>query len=151
MADFNPYDVLIRPVGRFTSEKVLNAAEKLNPGELSDYRTSSRKTVKDVRDAINDDAALTKEEKSTKIRKKTRKLLHQRRAMRRDLNRNQNKVVFVVRATATKPQIKRAVEEVYDVKVVRVNTLHTRRGKRAIVKLSEADNAEDIYTRLGQM
>lgn len=151
MADFNPYDVIIRPVGRFTSEKVLNAAEKLNPGELEDFRTASRKQVKDARDAILDDEALTKDEKSTKVRKETRKLLHQRRAMRRDLNRNQNKVVFVVRSTATKPQIKRAVEEVYDVKVVRVNTLHTKRGKRAIVKLSQADNAEDIYTRLGQM
>jgi len=66
-------------------------------------------------------------------------------------NANQNKVVFDVRPTASKPEIKRAIEQVYDVKVVRVNTLHTKRGKRAIIKLSEADNAEDIYTRLGQM
>ena len=151
MADFNPYDVLIRPVGRFTSEKVLNAAERLTPGELAEYRKSSRGAVDAARKEIQDDDKLTKEEKAVKIRDSTRKLLHGRRAMRRDLNRNQNKVVFVVRATATKPQIKRAVEEVYDVKVVRVNTLHTKRGKRAIVKLSEEDNAEDIYTRLGQM
>jgi len=74
-----------------------------------------------------------------------------RRADRRTQNANQNKVVFDVRPTASKPEIKRAIEQVYDVKVVRVNTLHTKRGKRAIIKLSEADNAEDIYTRLGQM
>lgn len=151
MADFSPYDVLIRPVGRFTSEKVLNAAERLTPGELEDFRKTSRNALKDVRKVVEEDAALTKEEKAKKLRRETRKLLHQRKAMRRDLNRNQNKVVFIVRATATKPQIKRAVEEVYDVKVVRVNTLHTKRGKRAVVKLSEKDNAEDIYTRLGQM
>jgi len=76
---------------------------------------------------------------------------HHRRADRRTQNANQNKVVFDVRPTASKPEIKRAIEQVYDVKVVRVNTLHTKRGKRAIIKLSEADNAEDIYTRLGQM
>ncbi len=151
MADFNPYDVLLRPVGRFTSEKVLNAAERLAPGELAEFRTSSRKAVSDIRTSIQDDETLTKEEKAKRVQKETRKLLHHRRADRRTQNANQNKIVFDVRPTATKPQIKRAIEQVYDVKVVKVNTLHTKRGKRAIIKLSEADNAEDIYTRLGQM
>ena len=40
-----------------------------------------------------------------------------------------NKVVFKVRKTATKPQIKEAVEKLFDVKVKNVNTL-TRKGKR---------------------
>ncbi len=151
MTDFNPYDVLIRPVGRFTSEKVLNAAERLAPGELAEFRASSRKAVSDARDAVNKDETLTKAEKSDRVQKETRKLLHHRRADRRTQNANQNKVVFDVRPTASKPSIKRAIEQVYGVKVVKVNTLHTKRGKRAIIKLSEADNAEDIYTRLGQM
>ena len=40
----------------------------------------------------------------------------------------QNKVTFKVRPDATKPQIKEAVEKLFDVKVKSVNTL-TRKGK----------------------
>ena len=40
----------------------------------------------------------------------------------------QNKVVFKVARTATKPQIKEAVEKLFDVKVTSVNTL-VRKGK----------------------
>jgi large subunit ribosomal protein L23 len=40
----------------------------------------------------------------------------------------QNKVVFKVRKDATKPQIKQAVEKLFDVKVTAVNTL-VRKGK----------------------
>mgnify|MGYP001247318878 FL=1 len=39
-----------------------------------------------------------------------------------------NKVVFKVASTATKPQIKEAVEKLFDVKVKSVNTL-VRKGK----------------------
>ena len=55
----------------------------------------------------------------------------------------QNKVVFRVRKDATKPQIKEAVERLFDVKVVSVNTLVTKgkvkmfrgtRGQRSDVK-----------------
>jgi large subunit ribosomal protein L23 len=44
-----------------------------------------------------------------------------------------NKVIFKVAMTATKPQIKEAVEKLFDVKVKSVNTLH-RRGKWKIFK-----------------
>ena len=40
----------------------------------------------------------------------------------------ENKVVFKVSRTATKPQIKMAVEKLFDVKVTAVNTL-VRKGK----------------------
>ena len=40
-----------------------------------------------------------------------------------------NQVVFKVRRNATKPQIKAAVEQLFDVKVEAVNTL-IRKGKR---------------------
>ncbi len=55
----------------------------------------------------------------------------------------QNKVVFRVKADATKPQIKEAVEKLFDVKVRSVNTLVTKgkvkmfrgiRGQRSDVK-----------------
>ncbi len=67
-----------------------------------------------------------------------------------------NKVVFKVRLDATKPQIKKAVEKLFGVKVVAVNTL-TRKGKtkrfrgiegrqkdmkKAVVKLAEGDKID---------
>jgi large subunit ribosomal protein L23 len=45
----------------------------------------------------------------------------------------QNKVVFKVAKTATKPQIKEAVEKLFDVKVTGVNTL-VRKGKKKVFK-----------------
>ena len=44
-----------------------------------------------------------------------------------------NKVVFKVARTATKPQIKEAVEKLFDVKVKSVNTL-VREGKKKVFK-----------------
>jgi large subunit ribosomal protein L23 len=44
-----------------------------------------------------------------------------------------NQVVFKVRKQATKPEIKAAVERLFDVKVESVNTL-IRKGKRKIFK-----------------
>ena len=45
----------------------------------------------------------------------------------------QNKVVFKVRKDATKPQIKAAVERLFDVKVDSVNTL-IRKGKTKVFR-----------------
>jgi len=72
-----------------------------------------------------------------------------------------NKVIFKVAPHATKPQIKAAVEKLFDVKVKSVNTLHRRgkwkafRGrygmqsntKRAIVTLEEGQKI-DVTTGL---
>jgi large subunit ribosomal protein L23 len=72
-----------------------------------------------------------------------------------------NKVVFRVAKTATKPQIKAAVEKLFDVKVVSVNTLVTEgkvkvfRGrlgqrsdvKKAVVTLEEGHSI-DVTTGL---
>ena len=44
-----------------------------------------------------------------------------------------NQVVFKVRRTATKPQIKAAVEKLFDVKVTGVNTL-VRKGKNKVFR-----------------
>lgn len=44
-----------------------------------------------------------------------------------------NQVIFRVRKTATKPEIKAAVEQLFDVKVDAVNTL-VRKGKRKMFK-----------------
>lgn len=44
-----------------------------------------------------------------------------------------NQVIFKVRKNATKPEIKAAVEQLFDVKVQAVNTL-IRKGKRKVFK-----------------
>ena len=72
-----------------------------------------------------------------------------------------NQVVFKVRRDATKPEIKAAIEELFGVKVLTVNTIlrkgktKTFRGvkgkqqnvKKAIVRLAEGDTI-DVTTRI---
>ena len=60
----------------------------------------------------------------------------------------QNKVVFKVRKNATKPQIKAAVEGLFDVKVESVNTL-VRKGKTKMfrgVRGSQSDVKKAVVT-----
>ncbi|MCD6243585.1 50S ribosomal protein L23 [Candidatus Bathyarchaeota archaeon] len=62
----------------------------------------------------------------------------------------ENKLVFIVNIKATKGDIKRAVEELYDVKVEKVNVVITPKGqKKAFVKLSPEYKASDIAIKLG--
>lgn len=60
-----------------------------------------------------------------------------------------NKLEFVVKRNATKAQIKKAFEELFDVKVESVNTKITKEGKRAIIKLTKDHSAEDVGMRIG--
>ena len=53
-----------------------------------------------------------------------------------------NKVVFKVNRHATKPQIKEAVEKLFDVKVKRVNTL-TRPGKWKVFRNKMGQQSEE--------
>jgi len=63
-----------------------------------------------------------------------------------------NTLTFIVKFSATKSDIKRAVEKLYNVKVVKVNVIITPRGyKKAYVKLSPEYNAIDIATNLGMV
>jgi large subunit ribosomal protein L23 len=52
-----------------------------------------------------------------------------------------NKVLFKVAAKATKPQIKEAVEKLFDVKVKSVNT-HVRKGKVKAFKGTVGEQSE---------
>jgi len=62
----------------------------------------------------------------------------------------ENKIVFIVNRKATKHDIKRAVEELYQVKVDDVNTLISRDGgKKAFVKISQEYSATDLAVKLG--
>ena len=62
----------------------------------------------------------------------------------------ENKITFIVRNEATKHDIRRAVEELYEVRVARVSTLTTPEGKKkAYVKLSPGSKASDLAVKLG--
>ncbi|MCE5214692.1 MAG: 50S ribosomal protein L23 [Methanobacterium sp.] len=61
-----------------------------------------------------------------------------------------NELSFVVRRTASKSQIKTAFEDLYAVKVERVNTQITSHGeKMAYIKLEAEHSAEDIAVKMG--
>ena len=62
----------------------------------------------------------------------------------------ENRLTFLVRRTATKGQIRQAIEELYEVKVVKVNTMITPQGrKKALIKLAPEYNATDLAIKLG--
>jgi len=62
----------------------------------------------------------------------------------------ENKLVFVVSVVATKADIKRAVEELYEVAVEKVNVTITPKGvKKAFVKLHPDYKAVDVAIKLG--
>ena len=61
----------------------------------------------------------------------------------------ENKIVFIVDRKSKKMEIKKAVENMFNVKVIKVNTLIGREGKKAYVKLEKEFNAMDIATKLG--
>jgi len=67
-----------------------------------------------------------------------------------ELIERENKLTFIVLKRATKKQIKEAIEKLYNVKVVKVNTLITPEGeKKAYIKLAPEYRASDIAMRLG--
>jgi ribosomal protein uL23 len=64
----------------------------------------------------------------------------------------ENKIVFVVKRTANKSQIKWATERAFNVKVVKISTLIDRKGrKKAWIKLSKDYSASEIATKLGML
>ena len=61
-----------------------------------------------------------------------------------------NKLQFMVSLDATKPEIAAEIEERFDVSIVDVTTQVTPDGeKKATVKLSEDDDADEIASRIG--
>ncbi|MBI3036230.1 50S ribosomal protein L23 [Candidatus Woesearchaeota archaeon] len=63
----------------------------------------------------------------------------------------ENKLLFVIDRKATKADVKKAVESLFKVKVVDVNTYIMLGKKKAYVKLSKDNPAIDIATQLGMM
>ena len=68
------------------------------------------------------------------------------------LMESDNKLTLIVDLKASKNEIRKAVEELFQVKVVNVNTLITMQGKKkAYVKLAKETPAIDVATKLGLM
>jgi large subunit ribosomal protein L23 len=62
----------------------------------------------------------------------------------------ENKLVFVVNLKASKNDVKKAVEELYEVRVQKINLLITPQGeKKAFVKLHPDYKATDVAIKLG--
>ena len=63
---------------------------------------------------------------------------------------SENKITFVVDLRSDKHDIERAIQELYEVRVEKVNTLITPEGdKKAFVKLTSDFKAADLAVRLG--
>jgi large subunit ribosomal protein L23 len=61
----------------------------------------------------------------------------------------ENTLIFVVDKRLTKEKIKKEIEELFNVKVKRIN-VHVRENKKyAYVRLDEKNPAIDLATRLG--
>lgn len=63
----------------------------------------------------------------------------------------ENVLTFVVDARKTKEEIKKEVEEIFDVKVEKVRTLVRGNKKYAYVKLKKDFLAMDLATKLGML
>jgi large subunit ribosomal protein L23 len=62
----------------------------------------------------------------------------------------ENKLTFIVSDKSNKQDVKRVIQKAYDVKVDKVNIIRDRKGrKKAIVKLSKENKAQDLATKLG--
>jgi large subunit ribosomal protein L23 len=62
----------------------------------------------------------------------------------------ENKLVFIVSLKAGKTEVKKAVEQLYEVKVEDVNLLITPQGqKKAFVKLHPDYKASEVAIKLG--
>ncbi|MEM1834955.1 MAG: 50S ribosomal protein L23 [Sulfolobales archaeon] len=63
-----------------------------------------------------------------------------------------NTLIFIVDLKATKHDVKRAVEELFGVKVLKVRTVITLKGeKKAYVRLTQEYKASDVATKLGMV
>ncbi len=66
-----------------------------------------------------------------------------------NLMENLNRLEFLVKRSSTKYQIKKAFEDLFEVKVAKINTRILKDGKHAIITLTSEYSAEDIGMRIG--
>lgn len=64
---------------------------------------------------------------------------------------SESKICFIVQKTASKPEIKEAIETLYKAKTVNVNTARTIYGKKAFVQFDGVEKARDLATKIGML
>ncbi|MCC7575058.1 50S ribosomal protein L23 [Candidatus Woesearchaeota archaeon] len=68
------------------------------------------------------------------------------------LMESENKLIFIVGTSAKKPEITKAIEDEFNVKITKVRTLIDTKGrKKAYVTFSPETPAIDVATKLGLM
>ena len=68
------------------------------------------------------------------------------------ITEDHNTLVFIVDKKATKPQIRKACQDLYNIKVRKVNTMITARGeKKAFVILRKECDALEVANKIGIM
>lgn len=66
------------------------------------------------------------------------------------LREKENKLTFIVSRDSTRKEVKEAVEALYNVKVVQINTMVTSNGeKKAHVRLDPKHSAEEVASHFG--
>jgi len=69
-----------------------------------------------------------------------------------NLVEKENKIVFIVDRKSNKKDIKKAFEELFKVKIDKINTIITRDGKKkAFIKLKPEYAAADVAVKLGMI
>ncbi|ABK77493.1 ribosomal protein L23 [Cenarchaeum symbiosum A] len=63
----------------------------------------------------------------------------------------ESKVCFIVRNTASKPEIAEAISIMYGEKATGVNTARTIYGKKAFVQFGNVEKARDLATKIGML
>jgi ribosomal protein uL23 len=67
-----------------------------------------------------------------------------------DLISSANRLTFIVNKKSNKIEIKQAIEKMYNVKIMSVNTILDRKNrKKAMVTLAKENNAQDVANKLG--
>ena len=62
----------------------------------------------------------------------------------------ENKLGFIVDINATKTEIKKEIEDLFNISVIKVNTIITPHGlKKAIVSIAEEFSAEEVLSGIG--
>ena len=64
---------------------------------------------------------------------------------------NESKICFIVDKSASKPEIVKAVDALYNQKAINVNTARTIYGKKAFVQFETTEKARDLATKIGML
>lgn len=63
----------------------------------------------------------------------------------------ESKICFIVERTASKPEIIEAIEQLYKIKAIDVNTARTIYGKKAFVQFENTEKARNLATKIGML